>query len=369
VLARWAVTGYHARSDQRGDLADRAITVARAAGDPEALAQALSARLYVRWGTEPAEVIRPVADEIVALAERACDRERAIDGRLWWLIAMLEQGELTEAERELHAVDRDAEALRQPLHRLLAASRHSTLAVLRGQPDEALARAKAPREIGHRGREPDADAVYWGQAFVVWQENGLTDEDRDTVEAILRPLIAASPMFAGHAVGLVLLCLGTDRGDEARARYDAIVRRGIAELPHDMVRVWTLTQLTLACVAFADRPTAEVLYRELLPSAGRSAVMAGAVACSGAVDHYLGLLAGVAGRPDDAKAHLERAVDLHARMGAPTMLARSRKALAEVAAQPAGQPAAPAPGWSRRRAGRKSCRLASRRRRAWSWLS
>ena len=94
MLARLAVTGYHARSEQRGDLADRAITVARAAGDPEALAQALSARLYVRWGTEAAEVIRPVADKIVLLAERTGDREQAVDGRLWRLIALLEQGEL-----------------------------------------------------------------------------------------------------------------------------------------------------------------------------------------------------------------------------------------------------------------------------------
>lgn len=331
VLARWAVTGYHARAEQRGELADRAVAVARSADDPEALAQALSARLYVRWGTEPAEVVRPVADEVVALAERTGDRERAVDGRLWRLVALLEQGALTEAERELHAVDRDAEALGQPLYRLLAASRHSTLAVLRGRFDEALAHAKAAREIGHRGHEPDADAVYWGQAFVVWQEGALTDADRVAMEAILRPLVAASPLFAGHAIGLVLLCLGTGRADEARAHYEAIVRRGVAELPHDMTRVWTLTQLALACVAFADRATAELLYRELLPAAGRCAVMAGAVVCSGAVDHYLGLLAGCAGRPGDAAAHLERAVALHAAMGAPALLARSREALAELA--------------------------------------
>jgi tetratricopeptide (TPR) repeat protein len=338
VLARWAVTGYHARPEQRGELADRAVAVARSAGDSQALGQALSARLYVRWGTEPAEVVRPVADEIVALAEATGDRERAVDGRLWRLIALLELGELTEAERELHAVDRDAEALRQPLYRLLAASRRSTLALLRGRPEEALAHAKAAREIGHRGNEPDTDAVYWGQAFVLWQEGALSAEDRDEVEAILRPLIAASPLFAGHAVGLVLLCLGTGRADEARGHYDAIVRRGVGELPHDMTRVWTLTQLALACVAFADRATAELLYRELLPLAGRCAVMAGAVVCSGAVDHYLGLLAGCAGRPDDAAGHLERAVALHARMGAPSLLARSRQALIEVTARPAAPP-------------------------------
>ena len=338
VLARWAVTGYHARPEQRSDLADRAVAVARSADDPEALAHALSARLYVRWGTEAAEVVRPVADEIVVLAERTDDRERAVDGRLWRLVALLEQGELTVAERELHAIERDAEALRQPLHRLLAASRRSTLAALRGRPAEALAHAKAAREIGRRGHDPDTDAVYWGQAFVVWQEGGLADDDRDTVEVIVRALVAASPMSVPHAAGLVLLCLGTGRADEARARYDAIVRSGIAELPNDMLRVWALTQLALACVAFADGPTAEVLYGELLPSAGRCAVGAGAVACSGAVDHYLGLLARCAGRPGDAVAHLERAVALHSAMGAPTLLARSRKALEEIAIRPADRP-------------------------------
>ena len=53
MLARWAVTGYHARAEQRGELADRAVAVARSADDAQALAQALAARLYVRWGLQP----------------------------------------------------------------------------------------------------------------------------------------------------------------------------------------------------------------------------------------------------------------------------------------------------------------------------
>jgi hypothetical protein len=50
------------------------------------------------------------------------------------------------------------------------------------------------------------------------------------------------------------------------------------------------------------------------------------------------LLAGRAGRPDDAAGHLERAVALHARMGAPSLLARSRQALAQLTARPAAPP-------------------------------
>jgi hypothetical protein len=230
----------------------------------------------------------------------------------------------------VHAVDRLAETLRQPLHRLLAASRRSTLAVLRGRATEALELARAAREIGERGREPDTDAVYWAQAFAVWQEDSLPAEDLERMERILRTLVAGSALSPPHAAGLVLLCLGTGRTEEARARYDAIVRRDPARLPHDMLRTWTLTQIALACVAFDDRATADVLYRELLPSAGTCAVGAGAVACSGAVDHYLGLLARCAGRPEDAAAHLERAVALHARMGAPSLLVRSRQALTDL---------------------------------------
>lgn len=241
----------------------------------------------------------------------------------------------------VHAIDRLAEVLRQPLHRLIAASRRSTLAVLRGRTAEALALARTAREIGDRGQEPDADAVYWAQALAVWQQEGLPAEDLERTERILRTLVAGSTLASPHAAGLVLLCLATGRPEEARAHFDAIARRGLAALPHDMVRTWTLTQLALACIAFEDRQAADALYRELLPSAGRCAVAAGAVACSGAIDHYLGLLARCAGRPDDAAAHLDRGAAPHARMGAPAPLARSRQALADLrgaAPQPPGRP-------------------------------
>ena len=338
VSARLAVVGYHVRPGRRVELADRAVAVARRAADADALAHVLSARLYVRWGAEPPEVVRPIADEIVALAERSSDRERVVDGRLWRLVALLEQGELAEAEREVHAVDREAEALRQPLHRLLAASRRSTLALLRGRPAEALELARRAREIGERGREPDAGAVYWTQAYAVWQDIDIPQPDLDRAERILRELVAGSPLSFAHTAGLVLLCLGTGRADEARAHYDGIVRQDPASHPPDMVRVWGLTQFALAAVTFGDAETAARLHAALLPSAGRCAVAAGAVACSGAVDHYLGLLAGCAGRAGEAVAHLERAVALHGRMGAPGLLARSRAALA--AALRAHDPAA-----------------------------
>lgn len=326
VLARRAVAGYHTDAGERAASGDRAVAAARVGGDPAVLALALSARLYVRWGTEPGEEMLPPATEIIALAAAAGDAEREVDGRMWRLVALLELGELDEAEHELHAVDRLAERLRQPLYRLMAASRRSTVALLRGRADEALEHARRALAIGERGREPDAEAVYWGQVYAIWQEAGLPDEDLDRCERILRELVAGSALSVGHAAGLVVLCLGTGRPEEARARFDAIVRRGIDAVPRNMIYLWTLTHLATACAAFGDAETAADLAAALRPFAGRCAVAAGAVACSGAVDHYLGLLASCRGRAEEAVGHFTRAAALYRRMGAAGPLARTRLA-------------------------------------------
>jgi tetratricopeptide (TPR) repeat protein len=326
VLARRAVAGYHTDAGERAASGDRAVAAARASSDPTALALALSARLHVRWGTEPGEAMLAPAAEIIALAAAAGDAEREVDGRMWRLVALLELGELDEAEHEVHAIARLAERLRQPLYRLMAASRRSTVALLRGRAGEALEQARRALAIGERGREPDAEAVYWGQVYAIWQEAGLPDEDLERCERILRALVAASALSIGHAAGLVVLCLGTGRPEEARARFDAIVRRGIDAVPRNMIYLWTLTQLATACAAFGDADAAADLAAALEPFAGRCAVAAGAVACSGAVDHYLGLLASCRGRTQEAIGHFTRAAALYRRMGAPGPLVRTRLA-------------------------------------------
>lgn len=332
VLARRAVAGYHTDPGDRAASGDRAVAAARASGDRAALALALSALLHVRWGTEPGEAMLPPAGEIIALAVAAGDAEREVDGRMWRLIALLELGELDEAEHEVHAVDRLAERLRQPLYRLMAASRRSTVEVLRGRPGKALEQARRALAIGERGREPDCEAVYWGQVFTIWLDAGLPDEDLERCERILRALVAGSALSVGHAAGLVVLCLGTGRPAEARARFDAIVRRGIDTIPRNMIHLWTLTLLATACAQIGDAGAAADIAATLEPFAGRCAVAAGAVTCSGAVDHYLGLLASCRGRADEAVGHYTRAAALYRRMGAPGPLARTLFAHAMVSA-------------------------------------
>ena len=224
------------------------------------------------------------------MAEASGDKERVAEGRAWRVTFLVELGDLAAAERDVHAIARLADALRQPLYRLVAASRRSTLAVLAGRFDEALRLACEAWQIGVRGREPDADAVHWGQIFAIFSETGVPDAERERMEATARRLAALSPLGDAHAAGLALICLRRGHTDEALARFEALARRGFADLPRDMTYVWCLTLLATLCVALGGVGRAAKLYDALAPYQGRCAVGAGAVTCAGAVDRHLGAL-------------------------------------------------------------------------------
>ena len=82
----------------------------------------------------------------------------------------------------------------------------------------------------------------------------------------------------------------------------------------------------LVAVRTGDRTTAGQLYADLLPAADELAAGSGLV-CPGPVALYLGLLAGLLGRRDDATAHLRAAIALADRLGAPHWAAAARRAL------------------------------------------
>jgi hypothetical protein len=78
-----------------------------------------------------------------------------------------------------------------------------------------------------------------------------------------------------------------------------------------------------------DRRWAEILYDLLLPYSGANCTI-GLAACFAAVDHWLGVLAAVAGRSGAAVSHLEAALERHREMGARGLQALTEEALGHV---------------------------------------
>src|SRR5690242_9132662 len=330
VLARLAITLAAAPAEAR-DWAERAVLDARAAAsrDPDqdaaaaALAAALTARHYVLWGTQdPADALA-AADEIVAAARRARDPETELDGRVLRLTHLLELGDGPAAQRVLPELGRMADTLRQPSARLADLSRRSTLAALAGDFAPAAEFARQAFQTGQAAGLPDAGAVYWGQLFAIWLHADLPGDDEQWMERELRDLVARSHMSVAHAAALVQIEAAHGAAEQARGRLDELVEAGLDRLRPDMLFVWALTLLARGCVVLRAAQHAPRIYQALAPYAGRVAVAAGAVMCSGSTDFYLAGLAALSDNVTVAEQHYRAAAGCHRRLGARPMLAHT----------------------------------------------
>lgn len=331
TLARLAIVlaGDPAAADAA---AGQAVRVARQSGDPAALAAALGARQHVLWGTQSPVDALAGASEIVAAARTAGDPERELDGHLLRLTHLLESCDGAAARRELTQIERLAGLLRQPLARLVACSRRSTLAVLDGDFPLAASQAMLAWDIGERASLPDAGAVLWGQLFAVWLETELPDGGEDQMEQILRGLVASSHLSTAHAAALVLIDAEHGAWEQARGRFGELATAGVAAMRPDMVYVWALALLARGCCVLGSRQHATDLYQALLPFADRAAVAAGAVMCAGSVSRYLGGLAALSGQTAAAQTHFQDAIAHHRRLGARPLLARTLHEYAQLLA-------------------------------------
>ena len=109
---------------------------------------------------------------------------------------------------------------------------------------------------------------------------------------------------------------------EARRELARVTAEGLDSF---RASLWlaSLSYLTDACTALGDEATAALLYPELAPEAGSNLMVGHVVACYGAADRYLGMLATTLGEWDRAELHFERAIALNRDMGASTWLAHT----------------------------------------------
>ena len=330
TLARLAITLAAAPADAR-DTAERAVLDAREAvsRDPEgdaaatALATALTARHYVLWGSQDPPDALAAADEIVTVARRAREPETELDGRVLRLTHLLELGDGPAAQRVLPELGRMADSLRQPYARLVALSRRSTLAALTGDFMPAAEFARQAFQTGRAAGLPDAGAVYWGQLFAIWLHAGLPAADEQWMERELRDLVARSHLSVAHAAALVQVEAAHGAVEQARGRLDELVGTGLGTMRPDMLYLWALTLLARDCVVLRAAGHAPRVYQALAPYAGRAAVAAGAVMCSGSTDFYLAGLAALSGDTAAADRHYRAAASCHRRLGARPMLAHT----------------------------------------------
>jgi DNA-binding CsgD family transcriptional regulator/tetratricopeptide (TPR) repeat protein len=294
-----------------------AITLAREHGDPRALARVLI-RSYWARGTTRLEEILAMVTEARDLAEEMGDTETQTEAMAWRVPTFVALCDLDSAGDEVAAVREMAERTAQPFMNHVAEHYGSAIALCRGNLAESEAMAERSREWGRLLSGRDASGTHGIQMFGLRREQGRLTELAPAMRILAGTVDRQGPWRPGLVA--VLAELGMER--EARRELAALAAAGIDGF---RTSLWTaaLVYLADACAALDDERMAALVYPELEPLAGTNVMIGHLVACYGAADRYLGMLAATLQEPARAEEHFERAMDLNRRMGASTWLAHT----------------------------------------------
>jgi DNA-binding CsgD family transcriptional regulator len=303
-------------------LSATALELAEGSGDPEAILDAVRARMKVSVAT-----LSP--DERLRLGRLAIEHAGAsgqplaeLWGAKWRIDAALETGDLATTEEELTRISALARRTGLPLVRWHDLRLRASVAALVGRFPEALALNEQARDLGARELAQDLSTAGMSGAFLL--QHALVTGDPDMWEdQDLRALYLADDVPIVLVTRALVALLRGDP-DDARARYEELTRR-LAD-PDFAASSGVPTNLVPLVEAFGDPGTAEVLAGLI---AARPIAAGGAgVYCCGSMAGLLGRLEVVRGRLDDAIASFEEALAVDTGTGARPAVVHDRLGLA-----------------------------------------
>ena len=315
VLSRLAAVLYQLpqETERRLALSRLAVDMARRLGETATLAKVLNSRRWVLWQPEYLSERLAVSREIVRLAGVTDAPEVALRGLLWLWADVTEAGDIAEAERILHTLEQLTVTLRQPFWHWWPPVFRARLALLRGHWAEAEQQIRRAWAIGQRVQLGFAVQYFWGHLLSVLQEQQRLPE----VETDLRAFLTQFARVPGWRIAPVWLASELGQEAEARQGFAALAAQDFADLPTDGNWHGNMAALCEICLSLGDRPRAATLYALWQPYAGRNTIGgANAASCRGAVSRYLGALAALLSRWDEAEQHFHEALAMNLRMGA-----------------------------------------------------
>jgi hypothetical protein len=317
VAVRLAVElHFSAAAERREALSKAAMTAARRLPDLATLAYVLNASHFAMWDSAGVEERLALADEAVALAARIDDPELGLQGRTWRLMDLWEVGDVTGFDREYEIYARLAAARRAPKFLGFAAALHGLRLLWAGKFEEAVAHSERILELGQRIGDRAAFMSVGIQVFVARRAQGRLAE----IEPQVRVWAEQAPMIPAARCLLALLYAECGRDADARREYELLAGDDFVALQRRNVWHPLMPYLADVALALGDTRRVAILYRGLLPFAGRNMGL-GPHVIFGPASHALALLAAHLGQWVDAERHFRNATDEARRAAGPAWLA------------------------------------------------
>jgi hypothetical protein len=314
--------------DTRMAVSRQAVELARASEDPEALQHALVSRCFALAGPDHARERLALGAELLELAAGRGDLEGQLSAREPLIRSYLVLGDMDAADREIAEYRRLAEELKVPNYLFMGSFYPVGRALSTGRFADAERLMREGLALGLAAKHPATGPIYWGQQFWLGTELGDPERIERAFEGFER---GAWTMEAAKRIMDVLgafLDLVRGRESEARRKLESVAPETLAAVPRDEHWLTVMVGFAELAVQLGDRKRAAVVYDLLRPYAALNAAHDLLRADRGAVSHFLGTLAGLLERNDDAAEHFEAALEMNARMGARPHLARTQAELA-----------------------------------------
>lgn len=251
-----------------------------------------------------------------------------MDGHEYRFTALIELGDTQGAKAALAMMQSVAEEIHQPSHYWFVAVYRAALTLLEGEFAAAEERILAARRIGERAQSWSAAVGYGLQLYMLRREQGRIEEIEDLVRRSLEEY-RTYPIFE---------CLMAQVGAEleqtadARARLGRLAADNFARVTFDEEWLVSMSLLAETSRSLGETQHASHIYRRLLPYSDRVAFSYAQISL-GSVSRYLGILAAMVQRWEDAERHFEAALEMNRRIGARPWIAHTQADYARMLAE------------------------------------
>ena len=324
LLARLAGPFRDARfpPERRHGVAGEALAMARRLNDAPTLAYALAAYLPAFMSPVRTEDNIEAATELIEVATKTGELERAAEGCLCRACLLLELGDVARAKEDMEQMSKLAEELRQPSQTLYVTNLRANIALLEGDFTAAESLIHQALELGELAQRWNARVAYRLQLFLLRHAQGRLEEIAEIYEG--------HPTAFDYRTYPIFDCIlarfydALGRRDDARAKFEELAENDFAGVPVDEEWLASICLLADLAASLGDTRRARVLYELLSPYSERVGMSYPEISV-GAVSRYLGLLATADARWHDAQRHFEDAVEVNHRIGARPWLAHTQE--------------------------------------------